>query len=74
MNAITNNALKQYANEKDNVTFIDRNISIVNKDGTYKLKYHDYPIFSDAKHYTDAGSIIVCKYIMEQVLKGTPKN
>ena len=74
MNLITNSALKQYANKKINVTFIDRNIPIDNTDGTYNLKYQGYPIFSDAKHYTDAGSIIVGKYIMNQVLKDNVKD
>ena len=74
LNLITNSALKQYANKKINVTFIDRNIPIDNTDGTYNLKYQGYPIFSDTKHYTDAGSIIVGKYIMNQVLKDNVKD
>ena len=74
MNLITNSALKQYANKKINVTFIDRNIPIDNTDGTYNLKYQGYPIFFDTKHYTDAGSIIVGKYIMNQVLKDNVKD
>lgn len=74
LNLITNSALKQYANKKINVTFIDRNIPIDNTDGTYNLKYQGYPIFFDTKHYTDAGSIIVGKYIMNQVLKDNVKD
>lgn len=63
-----NLALKKYAESQSNVTFIDRNIPLRQKDNRI-LGYDDnhYPIYNDDHHYTFVGSKIVAKYIMSIV-------
>lgn len=68
-NTITNKELTMYAASRDNVKFIDRNEPINNGNAKYKMIDNGHPLFSDSKHYTNIGGIVVGQYLMEQVLK-----
>ena len=65
---LMNSALKKYADNHSNVTFIDRNVPLRREDNRI-LGYDDkhYPIYNDDHHYTFVGSSIVAKYIMNIV-------
>lgn len=65
-----NDALRTYANNRDNVYFVDRNKAIVaDKDEkTYFAVSSDKkPIYIDKNHYTQTGASIVGHYIMKQI-------
>lgn len=65
---LMNSALKKYADNHSNVTFIDRNVPLRRNDNLI-LGYDEkhYPIYNDDHHYTFVGSSIVAKYIMNIV-------
>ena len=60
-----NDALKNYADSKDNVTFIDRTAPLKLSEGIYRT-YSDnnIPLYYDDNHFSSEGGIIVGKYIM----------
>lgn len=67
-----NDALRSYANSRDNVFFVDRNKAIVadEKEKTFFAVSSDKkPIYHDRNHYTQTGASIVGRYIMEQIDK-----
>ena len=66
---LINSALKKYADNHSNVTFIDRNVPLRRGEDNRILGYDDkhYPIYNDDHHYTFVGANIVAKYIMNIV-------
>lgn len=68
--SLTNNALKEFALNRDNVFYIDRNVPLELGNGFYKT-YSDNgdPLFADDNHYSAVGGNIVGKYIFVTVLK-----
>ena len=65
-----NEGLRSYADNRDNVYFIDRNKAIVadEKAKTYFAVSRDKkPIYIDKNHYTQTGASIVGHYIMKQI-------
>lgn len=67
-----NDALRFYANSRDNVYFVDRNKAIVadEKEKTFfSVSREKKPIYIDKNHYTQTGASIVGRYIMEQIDK-----
>ena len=63
---IINRAIKEYADKRSNVKFIDRNIAL--KNGTLFITFKDNsPLFADIQHYSPYGGIVVCEYIMSQL-------
>lgn len=66
----TNDALKAFADSRENVFYIDRNVPLELGNGYYKT-YDDngVPLFVDDNHYSAEGGIIVGKYIFDTVSK-----
>lgn len=67
-----NDALRFYANSRDNVYFVDRNKAIVadqNEKTFFAISSDKKPIYHDRNHYTQTGASIVGRYIMEQIDK-----
>ena len=63
---VINKALKEYADKRSNVKFIDRNIPL--KKGSLFMTFADNsPLFGDNNHYADYGGILVGEYIMSQI-------
>lgn len=65
-----NDALKNYADKHNNVTFIDRTVPLKISDGLYRT-YSEagVPLYYDDNHFSSEGGILVGKYIMDIVSK-----
>ena len=63
---IINRALKEYANQHQNVKFIDRNIPL-KKGSIFKTFADKNSLFGDLHHYSPYGGILVGEYIMSKV-------
>lgn len=67
---LTNNALKEFASNRDNVFYIDRNVPLELGNGFYKTYSNNGdPLFVDDNHYSAFGGNIVGKYIFDTLLK-----
>ena len=65
---LINNAIREYANSKDNVTFIDRNVAQDLGDGKFKTRTDDgKALYYDKTHYTTPGGNMVGQYVFSQV-------
>ena len=68
-NRIINEALIEYANNNDNVTFIDRDKPLRTEDGLYEVRIQDKPIFTDDNHLTIFGGIYIGEKIFSDIIK-----
>lgn len=59
----------EYANNNDNVTFIDRDKPLRTEDGLYEVRIQDKPIFTDDNHLTIFGGIYIGEKIFSDIIK-----
>lgn len=67
-NNYVNSKLIRFADEFDNVTFIDRNKPVDKGNGLYSVFENGSPMFLDGTHYTKSGGCVIGKYIMDFVV------
>ncbi|MGN0916241.1 MAG: acyltransferase family protein [Succinivibrio sp.] len=63
---LINKKLKEFSDSMPNVSFIDRNVPLITKDG-FILHKDNVGIFYDPMHYSLLGGAYIGKYIMEQI-------
>ena len=65
---VANSVLRNFAEKRSNVVFIDRTVPLKISENTYRT-YDDegLPLYYDEGHYSSAGGILVGRYIMQIV-------
>ena len=65
---LINNAIREYAKSKDNVTFVDRNAAQALGDGKFRTRTDGgKALYYDKTHYTTPGGNMVGQYVFSQV-------
>ena len=62
-----NSRIKTFADEHENVYFIDRNIPLCKRKNECLIMYKDKPLFSDVGHLSVYGGEIVGKFILQNL-------
>lgn len=65
---VINNALWNYAQSKDNVTFVHRDDAIKIDDGLYTIKQGNVPLFMDDNHLSNLGARIIGRTLFKDIL------
>ena len=67
---LINNAIREYAKSRDNVTFIDRNVAQNLGNGKFRTRTDDgKALYYDKTHYTTPGGNLVGEYVFGKVFE-----